>query len=136
MDLSSFGSYGEHAGQYRVPPKLIADALVYAYFTTMHPLFPIVLGPVFMAQYELFYQSSQPPPDSNLFLAILNLIFALGAVYGHYTHNDWGDHLEYFVRSRLLSMEPLSMLHQPTLENIQVASLCGMYLVASHQINR
>jgi hypothetical protein len=139
-DLTEFGESGEYVSSFLLPTRTEADELVQSYFTTVHQLFPILLGPVFIAQYELFWQTSQPPPNTALWVAILNLVFALGAIYGHFIQagrvNNERDHLLYFVRARLLSLEHLAMLQVPTMENIQLTSLFGMYLVASCQINK
>jgi len=99
-----------------------------------------MLGPVFMHEYETFWQTSETPPDSKMWLAILNLIFALGAVQGHLMQANLvesdQDHMLYFLRARLLNLEPLNMIHVPAVENVQLALLFGLYLLASCQVNR
>ena len=140
LDLTEFGESGEHVNSWQLPTRTTADSLVQSYFSTVHPLFPILLAPLFMAQYEMYWQTSQSPPNAALWIAILNVVFALGAIHGHSTNAQWvnngRDHLLYFVRARLLSLEPLAMLHLPSIEHIQLTSLFGMYLVASCQVNR
>ena len=140
LDISEFGQVGEYISPFQLPTKSAADALVQSYFTTLHPLFPIILGPVFMTQYEVFWRTSETPPNSTVWLAILNLVFALGAVHGHAIEANWvnndRDHVLYFLRARLLSLEPVAMLHLPTVETIQLTSLLGLYLVISCQVNR
>jgi len=140
LDLTEFGEFAQLVDPLGLPERATADALVQSYFTTIHPLFPIILGPPFMRQYDLFWQSSLSPPNTYLWRAIMNMIFALGAIYAHAVqvpHAD-GDreHLLYFLRARVLSTDPVGMIQLPSLEQIQLASLSGMYLVASSQVNR
>jgi hypothetical protein len=140
LDISEFGLAGESALPYQLPGKEVADALVQSYFTTLHPAFPLIMGPVFMHQYDSFWETSETPSNTTTWLAVLNLIFAIGAVHGFTIGADWvkndQDHVSYFIRARLLSPEPLAMVHVPTIENIQLGSLFGLYLMASCQINR
>jgi hypothetical protein len=140
LDVSEFGQAGELVNPFQLPSKEAADALVQSYFTTLHPLFPILLGPVFMSQYEIFWQTLETPPNTSGWLAILNLDFALGAVHGHTIDAGWvendRDHVIYFIRARLLSMEPLEMVQVPGVETIQLTTLFGLYLAVSCQVNR
>jgi len=141
LDFGEFGEFGEMVNPFHVPHRATEDVFVKAYFSTIHRFFPAVSGPLFLSQYETFWQTSQPPPETDHWLAILNLIFALGSLHTRSVEPNWvdnadRDHVLYFVRARLLTPEPLGMVDLPTIETIQVASLNGMYLIATCQLNR
>ena len=141
LNFHKFGDFGELVNPFHVPSKMVADTFVKAYISTIHPFYPIILGPIFLSQYETFWQTSQAPPDAPLWLSILNLVFALGALHTQSVDPQWnenneGDHVLYYVRAKLLAPEPLATLDLPTVERIQVASLNGMYLISTCQFNR
>ena len=123
---------------YELPPKQTAEALFQAYLKTVHPAFPIIGRTTFSAQFRAFFERNKTPGDN--WLAILNLIFAIGAKYSHLTHAEWRgderDHLLYFTRARLLAMNGDSILSHPDLQQVQVAGLMAFYLLAINQINR
>ncbi|KAL1860872.1 hypothetical protein Plec18170_001386 [Paecilomyces lecythidis] len=139
LDLSEFGAFGEKVDAFELPPRETADGLVDIYFSTVHPVFPILSKSGFMTQYESYWQALHPPGNSILWIATLNLVFAVGALYATLTKSAGGgamDHVLYFIRSRILSQEPTAMLDLPTMAHVQHTTLCGMYFLASYQINR
>lgn len=73
------------------------------------------------------------------------------ARYLEYNLCDWGeilpsdsgrmegderDHLLYFSRARLLSLNGNTILNHPDLQQVQVLGLIAFYLLATSQINR
>ncbi|KAI9751849.1 MAG: hypothetical protein M4579_005872 [Chaenotheca gracillima] len=142
LDLHELGPFGQQVDAFQVPPRQTADVLVDAFFTTVYPLFPVLSRPLFQRQYHLFWQTliSGSPGLTVAWRAQLNLIFAIGAAYGQTTQvpgtGDEPDHLQYFIRARLLSLQPLGFIELPDLEHVQLAALTGMYLIATCQINR
>ena len=80
----------------------------------------------------------QRPPEK--WLAILNLIFAIGARYSHLINAEWKgddrDHIIYFTRARLLAISSETIFQHPDLQMIQVLSLMSLYLLCNSQINR
>ncbi|KAJ5158443.1 uncharacterized protein N7500_008094 [Penicillium coprophilum] len=123
---------------YSMPPREMADHMFEAYLTTVHPFFPIINKPLFSAQYRTFFDSTARPGDK--WLAILNMIFAIGAKHGHLTdapwHGDEKDHLVYLTRARILSMNGDVLFSHPDLQQVQVEALIAFYLLSSDQINR
>lgn len=123
---------------YELPPKQTAEALFRNYLDTVHPAFPIIGKITFSAQFRTFFERDKKPGDN--WLAILNLIFAIGAKYSHLIQADWRgderDHLLYFTRARLLAMNSDSILSHPDLQQVQVVGLMAFYLLAINQINR
>ena len=123
---------------YELPPKQTAEALFQNYLDTVHPAFPIIGKTTFSAQFRTFFEKNKKP--GNNWLAILNLIFAIGAKYSHLIQAEWRgderDHLLYFTRARLLAMNSDTILSHPDLQQVQVAGLMAFYLLAINQINR
>ncbi|KAJ5793897.1 hypothetical protein N7457_000496 [Penicillium paradoxum] len=123
---------------YSMPPREVADHMFEAYLTTVHPFYPIINKPLFSAQYRTFFDSAARPGDK--WLAILNMIFAIGAKHGHLIDAPWAgnekDHLMYLTRARILSMNGDVLFSHPDLQQVQVEALIAFYLLASDQINR
>ncbi|PWW71870.1 hypothetical protein C7212DRAFT_355049 [Tuber magnatum] len=141
LDDLSVSIAGGDINPFYLPPKDAADQLLNAFFETVYPTFPIVLKVLFMAQYDAFFQYFFPPESSKRWLAMLNLMFAIGALYGRLINAEWKgeselEHLRYFARARVLSLDEGSMFEVPDLQQVQVVSLAGIYLIASNQTNR
>jgi hypothetical protein len=123
---------------YAMPPRELADHMFEAYLVTVHPFFPIINKPLFSAQYLTFFDSAARPGDK--WLAILNMIFAIGAKHSHLIEAPWRgdekDHLVYLTRARILSMNGDVLFSHPDLQQVQVEALIAFYLLASDQINR
>ena len=124
---------------YELPPKQAADMLFQNYLETVHITFPFIGKTTFASQYQTFYENDNIRPGAN-WLAILNLIFAIGAKYSHLIQAEWRgderDHLVYFTRARVLAMDGDSLFSHPDLQQVQVAALMSFYLMSTHQINR
>lgn len=123
---------------YAMPSRQLADQLFDVYLRTVQPFFPIINRPLFTAQYRTFYENHAQPGDK--WLAILNMIFAIGAKHAHLINAPWrgdsGDHLLYLTRARILSMNGDILFSHPDLQQVQVEGLIAFYLLASDQINR
>ena len=123
---------------YFVPPKALADTLVQAYFMTLHIIVPIISKPDFVEQYDLLSQSGDPFRVSNRWLSIINLVFAIGQRYFESMGNVADQqHLTFFMRARVLGALDGGILFViPTLQDVQVLGLMGMYLLSSKLTNR
>ncbi len=123
---------------YETPPRHTADLLFNCYLDTVHPAFPILGKTSFLSQYRTYYSKSVQTGVN--WLAILNLIFAIGAKYSRLSQADWrgneNDHLIYFTRARLLAFKADSILDHAGLQSVQVTGLMAFYLTAINQINR
>lgn len=123
---------------YEPPAEHVADLLFQSYLDTVHPTFPIVGKTTFMGQYKEYFAMHIVPNDN--WLAILNLILALGARYAHLTGTQWTgdtkDHLIYFTRARMLGFNTDSVLSHAELQRVQISGLTAFYLMATSQINR
>ena len=123
-----------------LPPKHIADALLDAFFTTIHTSFPFIAKPIFMSQYESFMMNMNLPSGSRSWLAVLNIMFALGAIHSHLSHAEWRgdlkDHLQYLARARALYIDYGVLFAIPDLMHVQALGMTGLYLAATNQPNR
>ncbi|KAG0128381.1 hypothetical protein HOY82DRAFT_489240 [Tuber indicum] len=131
---------GKQIDAYALPPKDLANSLVNVYFETVHPLFPIIYKGLFKNQFELLYQTRDPGKVARKWLAIMNLVFAIGArhlsMIGENKADIW-HHVTFFLRARLLGALDGGLVFEiATLQNVQAMGLTGMYLLASKQTNR
>lgn len=140
LDVTDFGVFGENVDAFQLPPRQTADILVRSFFTTVHPFFPVLSQRDFVAQYQSYFETRHPPRSSIHWIAMLNLVFALGALYGYSCKASFigsdKDHVLYFLRSRILSQEPTHMFDFPTMDHVQYTTMSGIYLFASCQMNR
>ena len=125
---------------FEVPPQAIANMLFQSYLETVHPAFPIIGKNTFISQYQAFQLSRDRTKINHNWLAILNLIFAIGAKHSHLIQADWCgdkmDHLVYFTRARILGFNSDTILSHAELQRVQIAGLMSFYLLALNQINR
>ncbi|KAE8163898.1 fungal-specific transcription factor domain-containing protein [Aspergillus tamarii] len=121
-----------------LPSKDTATKLFNAYLNSVHPSFPIIGISTFASQFQAFFNNPSLKPG-NKWLAILNLIFAIGARYAHLTNAEWrrdrDDHYPYFIRARNMSLDG-QLLHHSDLQQLQVEGLASFYLLSSGHINR
>ena len=128
-----------HVDPFEVPPQAVADMLFQSYLETVHPAFPIIGKHTFISQYQAFQLSQDHSKINQNWLAIVNLIFAIGARYSQLVQAEWSgdtDHLVYFTRARILGFNSDAILGHADLQKIQIAGLISFYLLALNQINR
>ena len=129
----------EHVDPYEVPTAETAQNLFNAYITRVHATFPIVSKKNLTVQFQKFLSGqAQRPPEK--WLAVLNLIFAIAAKYSHLIQADWKgderDHIIYFTRARLLSVNSETLFQHPDLQVIQITGLISFYFLCISQVNR
>lgn len=128
----------EHVDAFELPPRSVANALFQSYLETVHPAFPIIGKNTFSQQFRGFLDDREKP--NHNWLAILNMIFAIGAKYSHLVKAEWRgdgrDHSIYFTRSRLLGFNAESLMGHAELQKVQITGLMAFYLMAINQINR
>ncbi|KAL5402472.1 hypothetical protein PMIN04_012984 [Paraphaeosphaeria minitans] len=126
---------------HELPPKDTASKLFECYKQTVHKSFP-VLPPQFEDQFRRYFEaveSERPFTVPDRWLAILNVVFAIGARYSHLTNAEWQgeerDHLIYMTRSvRLLGSWPFAAA--PDLALIQVSGLLAFYYQVVGHVSR
>ena len=127
----------EEVDRYAVPSPVTVDKLFNVYMDTVHPSFPIISKTAFSEQYHEFARGERVRPN---WLAILNLMFAIGAKHSHLVQAEWrghvDDHLVYFTRARLLGFDGDNILGHADLQTVQITGLVTFYLMAINQINR
>jgi hypothetical protein len=78
--------------------------------------------------------------DERRWLALANLVFALGAKWLQQTEPDGGvvvyNHLEFYARARALGLDHRIVLEHPVLEQIQALGLLAFYLFVNGSIFR
>ena len=125
---------------FEVPSQSTANILFQCYLETVHPVFPMIGKNTFISQYQAFQLSQDQSKINQNWLAILNLIFAIGAKYSHLIQADWSgdktDHLVYFTRARILGFNADAILGHAELQKIQIAGLVSFYLMTLNQTNR
>lgn len=130
----------EQVDPFEVPSKATANALFQDYLETTHPFFPIVGRSTFVQQYNAYFGSPEQRKPNQNWLAILNMIFAIGAKHSHLVRADWrgepDDHLVYFTRARMLGFNADAVLEHAELQKVQITGLMAFYLMAINQINR
>ena len=131
--------FPEQVDQHSVPSRQIADSLFHVYLDTVHPAFPIIGKTNFINQYQRFFEVPHIKAGDT-WMAILNLILAIGAKYSHLVRaerqGDESDHRVYFTRARMLGFNSESILGHADLQRVQIAGLMAFYLTAINQINR
>lgn len=138
MDTSVIGN---QIDPYEIPLRSTADALINAYFTSCHPSFPMVIEADFRSQYDHYYAAAEPETFSDrIFLATLQVILAISAVHAHMISAEWigddRDHLLYFARARVLSVE-MGVLNDSVFHGqVQIFGLSAMYFMVTDQFNR
>ena len=132
---------GHQIDPFSLPVKSTADALVTAYFSTIHLSFPILDKMDFMEQYDQLYTTMDPEGfERRSFIAMLQLVFAIAAVHAHLIQADWAgdarDHMLYFSQARVLAVDTGMLNDECYLGQVQVFGLGGMYLLVTNQLNR
>jgi hypothetical protein len=122
---------------YELPTSDTANRLFETYMSRVHPTFPILGKSTFTTQFRRFMAGEMPGAK---WLAIINLIFAISARYSHVVRADWRgddrDHLVYFSRARLLSLNGDTIFQHADLQQIQVTAMMALYLLCTNQVNR
>ena len=127
-----------HLDAYEVPTREAAGRLFNAYLSSVHPSFPIIGVSTFASQFQAFFSQPTLKPGRK-WLAILNLIFAIGARFVYLTdsslHQHGKEHMTYFSRAKVLSLDDQFLQH-PDLQQLQVEGLASFYLLVLGHMNR
>lgn len=125
--------------QHAVPKEATAEKLIDRYMNTTQLAYPIVRKSLLMRQYR-FVTKYSIIRDSSEILGSFNAIFAIGALYsrGLDTNDnlDEWDHTKYFTRAQILSFGSEVVYEEPDIQQVQVAGLLAIYLMATNQLNR
>lgn len=124
--------------KYVVPPRKLADRFFNAYMESFHPSFGAVRRKTFTAQYERFIQRPEIVRPPKKWLAVLNMVFAIGCRYCELAGEDIGDEegMIFLARARCLSLAGDMLFQHSDLQQVQVEFLLGFYLLSLGQVNR
>ncbi|KAL8838748.1 MAG: hypothetical protein Q9170_001997 [Blastenia crenularia] len=142
LKSSSVGgsTFGEHFEPYELPLKASADSFVDAYFTTIHPSFPIISRAEFLRSYEEFFAlpRSGDSPGST-FVPMLHLVLAIGAIHAYISQAPWvqdeGLRLLNFARVKATVLETHA-LQATAYEQVQLCGLGGLYHLVMYEVNK
>lgn len=128
---------------YALPTIEVAQRLLERYMGTVQDVFPVLSKEVFSTQARHFITSmaqGKPMDVPEKWLAMLNLIFAIGARFSHLAGADWQSdsqsHIVYQSRAHVLGMSEPSSNHQPDLMRLQITALHAFYLTTVGNVNR
>jgi hypothetical protein len=121
------------------PPAAVARALVDSYFDKVHVSFPILSKNDFYKKFETFPKDQLSTEDQS-WLAVANIVFAIGAKFAHLTNadyrGDYRDHLVYYARASALGMDQRTLNQDPELQHTACLGVLGLYLLATDRLNR
>lgn len=125
---------------YALPNIEVAQRLLDCYMGTVQDVFPILAKDVFTDQVRDYFTATTPHRMPEKWLAILNLVFAIGARFSHFTEADWQvnsrDHIIYQSRAHLLNLDKPSLVHLPDLMQVQITALFAFYASTVGNVNR
>lgn len=132
--------FPETIDPFAVPDKDLADQYFNAYMESVHPSFAMIRKNTFTTQYEQFYKKKQFSPPPRKWLAVLNMIFALGCRYCKSTGKVSAggtdtDDTVFLNRARKLCLCGNVLFQHDDLQQIQVVLLVAFYLIALGQVN-
>jgi hypothetical protein len=130
------------SGQAVLPLRRNADDFLACYWEFAHPVFPLLHKTSFVNQYEHVWASSREDRvgtddiEEALFMAILNLVFALGCKYSTLVHSSQKSSIadEFYQRTRVLS--EFSILDSTSVATVQLLALSGVYLQSTQYASR
>ncbi|OQE26999.1 hypothetical protein PENFLA_c006G05756 [Penicillium flavigenum] len=120
-----------------VPPRELADRYFDTYLTNVHPTFSAIRRMTFISQYQKFFNHASTP--HRKWLAILNMIFAIGCRYCRLIDDPQAngeEDLLYLTRARHLGLHSNVLFEHTDLQQIQLELLVAVYLLCLGQVNR
>ncbi|KAL4893740.1 fungal-specific transcription factor domain-containing protein [Aspergillus ambiguus] len=137
-DTPIFEPYTARLDPNGLPSTPVARRLFNTYFSQVHETFPIIRKSVFERQFAGFFSNTSIYTGKR-FRAVLNMVFAIGALFVQLTDNTSGvdqrNHTLYFERARVLDIEGTGF-QRSDLQHIQTEGLAALYLLAIGQVNR
>ncbi|KAF2022094.1 hypothetical protein BU24DRAFT_417747 [Aaosphaeria arxii CBS 175.79] len=128
---------------WELPPFATAERLLNCYMTRVHDTFPIVAKKALVGRFYQYYASvgrGQVQKIPQRWQGMLNIIFAIGAVYSHLAEEHWRaddrDHLVYHSRAWALTLKDPWWFSHPDLPQLQINGLLAFYYLAIGQVNR
>ena len=134
----------EDIRSFALPTRRAADSYIQCFWHYMHPVFPMPHKPTFMATYELLWASESeknPSPRSSpfedqIYLATLNIIFAIGCQFSENIPVDRRSQVgdQFYQHSRkLVAVDALDSI---TISVVHLLLPTGVYLQSTKYANR
>ena len=129
-----------------LPDRRTADDLLRCYWEFVHPVFPLLHKPTFVAQYERLCTSSdssanvedgrEPRVDDSIFLCTLKLVFALGSKLSPLIPSRQKPYTadEFYNQSRPILT--YLILDSSSISTVQMLALTGVYLQSTQYAGR
>lgn len=121
-----------------LPPKPWAAHLEKIFFESVDPSFPLIDKALFAAQFDQAYTCSGPEP-SRKWLAVLNMMLAVGSRYHQLYEPDSGRDIDdrvFLSRAIALSAPSGVATRISGLQQVQIHLLLAIYYLASGQVNQ
>jgi hypothetical protein len=132
-------SSDREANPYILPTRLWGNYLIATYLQTVDPSFPLIEKSLFTLQYEQAFSQTRSRP-SKKWMAILNMILAIGTKYCQLSHSGPETDIDndgiFFRRAMTLSSNDSVHCEHADIQQVQIESLASIYYLASDQINR
>lgn len=114
-----------------LPRHRTADNYLRHFWEVVHPVFPVIHKPTFMALYDHFWEpdgqeDGPATPDEPVQLSILNLVFALGCQFSENVEPDERVALadQFYQRSRkLVSLDALDSVSISTVQSLLLTTI-------------
>ena len=140
MDDQELLSTGEETIlPYQLPPLKLGLLLTEAYFHCLQGAFRFVEREEFVADFISESMRTTEWPNRH-FLALANIVWAVGAKWLELTQLDRHDVLEghsvYYARARALGLDHRIHLDHPNLQLVQGTGLLGFYLMVNGSMQR
>ena len=127
-----------------LPPRRVADGFVNLYWDQLHPILPILHKPTFMSSYNALWATEDElgpvhpscHREELVFLAILNIVFAISCQFGSQIEMPRRSAIakSFYQRSRKKFRD--DFLDSPDLSVVQLLLLTGVYLQSTRHANR
>jgi hypothetical protein len=131
----------DHVIAEEMPPQELSFILAEACFHAIQGAFAFVHREQFLDALAHFPRKQSPLSwVERRWLALANLVFALGAKWLQQTEPDGGlfvhNHLEFYARARALGLDHRIVFDHPVLEQVQSLGLLAFYLFVNGSIFR
>lgn len=126
---------------YDWPEVGLADTLVQSYFDHAHNVFPVVEKASFLFKYRNFIRGSNHlSSEDKIWLGALNTIFAISAVFAHFTRSQHRshhhDHLIYCARAKMLCLGQEVLYQDARVATTCALGLLCLYYISTCRLNR
>jgi hypothetical protein len=128
---------------FELPPLETAQRLFASYMDTVQDSFPILSRTSFKSQFHQYYLcigQGAPVLVPQKWLAILNILFAIGSQYSHLEDAEWKaddrDHIIYLSRAHILGQSGPALGSHPDLMQVQTTALLALYFLSVGRVNK